>query len=306
MDTGTAPTTAPSTGAKPFPHHSSASHNMSSLSEKGQSQPGVSATHHASHSSSAFTASGVQASTLRPAHGVRPRSVSMSRGDVPAALDLSSMNTQRTTSAAMDLSSSLNRQAAFENPTSPVRRVTHGSSQGLSHNVIDLTSPERSSGPVRPLPATPPVPRLQSNISAMTPPSFSRGEITARPHDAAAKTAVKEPVIDLTASPDQGKSPAMARGVTSMRGGYPNPQQQQGMMGQSTPPRPRYHSSPFSSPLAFNPSSSTTSTPRVPTTSTADEASDADLHSEQEDDLALTSPDKLTSDVRHHFHRGLL
>ena len=42
-----------------------------------------------------------------------------------------------------------------------------------------------------------------------------------------------------------------------------------------------------------------------PSTSTSDEASDLDLESDQGDDIALTSPDRLTSDVRHHFHGDL-
>lgn len=292
----------------------------------GPTQTSVSAAHQG-HTSAT---SGLQASTLRPAHlgGSRPRTMSASRGEMPAALDLSAIKRQQPSSMALDLSSTGRQTSTVSGSrvldlTSPGRRAPPsggvGGGAGFRPEVIDLTSPARSGAPpgswqVASLGSlqqrTNPAVDLQSPLRNQNPaapggpPSQGPSSPRAFPRSSA---------VDLLASPSgahrpvQGfSSPGSLRSPSGgARAGFPNPRLQ--ALGQTPPPQSRNPASPFSSPL--NPSSSSAaSSPATlrPTTSTADEASDLDLTSDQGDDLALTSPDRLTSDVRHHFHGDLL
>ena len=286
----------------------------------------------AAHQGHTSATSSIQASTLRPAHlgGSRPRTMSASRDEMPAALDLSAIKCQQPSSMALDLSSTGRQTSTVSGSrvldlTSPGRRapsssgVGGGAGVGFRPEVIDLTSPARSGAPPGSWQVassgslqqrTNPAVDLQSPLRNQNPATpggpLSQGLLSPRAFP-------RSLVVDSLASPPgthrpiQGfSSPGSLRSPgAGARAGFPNPRLQ--ALGQTTPPQSRNPASPFSSPL--NPSSSSAaSSPATlrPTTSTADEASDLDLTSDQGDDLALTSPDRLTSDVRHHFHGDLL
>ena len=328
MDAATTPTTlVPTAIVKPFsqtPSQTPPSRQSTAISSiSGSTQTSTSAAHQG-HSSA--TSSNTQAGTLRPAHLSisRPRTMSASQGEMPAALDLSALTRDQPASAALDLSSTGRQTSAVSGSrvldlTSPGRRgppsgrggVGVGAGAGSSSEVIDLTSSSHGGVPhVSPPPASQGLVRRINLPVDLQSPSRSTGSAWGPPLQGSSPRAFpRSSVVDLTASPPdvhrpvQGFcSPGSLQSPGGARASFPHSRQ---AAGQATPPQSRNPISPFSSPL--NPSSSAASSPVTlrPSTSTADEASDLDLESDQGDDLALTTPDRLTSDVRHHFHGDL-
>lgn len=113
-------------------------------------------------------------------------------------------------------------------------------------------------------------------------------------------------IIDLTSPEKQSpmraaKSPQAS--VTTSTILHPRTPGAWPLVPPSLCPSHLHSSSPFSSPI--NPMSSGASAGQTPGYTTTDDPSDFDM-SDPGDDLAFTSPDKLTSDVRHHFQGDLL
>ncbi|XP_076450993.1 uncharacterized protein LOC143286923 isoform X2 [Babylonia areolata] len=246
-------------------------------------------------------------STPRPSHAPttsRPRTLSGSRGDTPSAYDVSgAMSRQPSTSAALDLSPPGHRvtvapRVHAHGPGS--QRVSARVGPGPGVEVIDLTSPEKGAEAMK---ATSPVSSWPRGVAGryVLPPRVSRGGGSGL--DLAGRMRTPSP---------GGRPPWMpgGGGLGGMRSIFPSTSTSTSLAVKGAPPpsHPRPSPSPFSSPHPFHPSSSPapSSTPRPHAVSTAHGAGDRDLTSQQENELALTSPDKLTSDVRHHFHRDLL
>ncbi|KAL8594874.1 hypothetical protein ACOMHN_016115 [Nucella lapillus] len=268
--------------------------------------------HPSHHSSSAAVIQTSTSSSPRPPHlpTSRPRTMSGSRAETHFMHDPSSaMNRQHSTSSALDLSlppppppptsqktSSSTTTTTATAATGPRPYSTHKTLVD-SGEVIDLTSPEKSRDSAMGSP------RSRAGVGGwgqsssvgrgLPPQDYSPGRLR----------------LPGGVGPPRGSSGpaslALSRGGGNVRsGGFPDaaPPFRQG-----TPPHRASPASPFSSPhQPFSSAPSTPTTPRPHTTSTADEVSDLDLISDLEEELALTSPDKLTSDVRHHFHGDLM